>query len=100
MLLKVFNRCQMQYYPFFPLYVRCPSTILKLSHDFLKLPLFPLSIDISSGSIFLKSMCLLIAIFLKFIFNQKENCGFIWPKTFDLLLQKHLVYSSEKRGVP
>ena len=51
-LLKVFNRWQMQYHPFFPLYVRCPSTILKVSHDFLKLPLFPLSIDISSGYIY------------------------------------------------
>ena len=29
--------------------------------------------------IFLKSMCVLIAIFLTFIFNKKEKCAFIWP---------------------
>ena len=70
------------------------------SFSFIYRYIFRIYLLLTKFSIFLKSMCLLIAIFLKFIFNQKENCGFIWPKTFDLLLQKHLVYSSEKRGVP
>ena len=39
--------------------------------------------------IFLKSMCVLIAIFLTFIFNKKEKRAFIWPKTFDFLFQKN-----------
>ena len=33
-------------------------------------------------------MCILVAIFLTFLFNQKENHGFTWPKTFDFLFQK------------
>ena len=51
-------------------------------------------------SIFLRSKCFLLAIFLKFIFNQKEKYSFIWPKTSDLLLQKHLIYNLEKRDAP
>ena len=47
-------------------------------------------------SIFLKSKCLLHAIFLKFIFKQKEKRGFIWPKTFDFLFQKHSNFYLEK----
>ena len=85
----------------FPWYVTCPSTILKFLQDFLKLALFLLSVNISSGQyLFLKPMCLLLAIFPKFISNQKEKRGFIWPKTFDLLFQKHSIYNSEKRRVP
>ena len=34
-------------------------------------------------------MCILVAIFLTFIFNQKEKRGFIWPKTFDFWFQKN-----------
>ena len=34
-------------------------------------------------------MRILIAIFLTFIFNQKEKRAFIWPKTFDFLFQKN-----------
>ena len=41
-----------------------------------------LKIAVPEFSIFLKSTCLLLVIFLKFIFNQKEKCCFIWPKTF------------------
>ena len=37
---------------------------------------------------FPKSTCLLLAIFLKFIFNRKENRGFVWTKTFDFLFRK------------
>ena len=37
---------------------------------------------------FPKSTCLLLAIFLKFIFNQKENHGFVWTKTFDFSFRK------------
>ena len=37
---------------------------------------------------FPKSTCLLLVLFLKFIFNQKENLGFVWPKTFDFLCRK------------
>ena len=38
-------------------------------------------------------MCLLLAVFLKVIFNQKEKRGFIWPKTFDFLFQKSILES-------
>ena len=44
-------------------------------------------------SIFLKSTCLLLA-----NLNQKEKRGFIWPKTFDFLTEKHSNFYSEKRG--
>ena len=86
----------------FSLYIRCRSTILKFLQNFLKWALFPLSFDISSEqyllltkfSIFLKLTCLLLAIFLKFIFNQKEKRGFIWPKAFNFLFQKHTKFYS------
>ena len=66
----------------FPLYVRCPSTILKFLQDFLKLPLFSFIFRYIFWIIFTsnKVFCFPEAIFLKFIFNQKENRGFIWPK--------------------
>ena len=50
--------------------------------------------------IFPKSTCLLLAIFLKFIFNQKGKRGFIWSKTFHFLFQKHSKFFSEKRVLP
>ena len=74
----------------FHLYVWwCPWTISKFLQCFLKLVFFPLSFDISSGkhliltkfSLFLKPTCLLLGIFLKFIFDHKEKHGFIWHKT-------------------
>ena len=52
----------------------------------------------SNFSIFLKSTCFLFVIFAKFIFSQKENCGFIWPKTFDFLFQIKSNIHSEKKS--
>ena len=67
----------------FRLYARISSTILNLWQDFRKLAAFALLL--TKFYIFLKSMCLLLANFLKFIFNQKEKHGFIWSKTFDFV---------------
>ena len=39
---------------------------------------------------FFKSTCLFLAIFLKFIFNQKEKRGFIWAKKFRFIQKKEL----------
>ena len=47
-----------------------------------------------------KDFYLLLAIFLKFIFNQKEKRRFNWPKTFDFLFKKHSIFYSDKTGVP
>ena len=49
---------------------------------------------------FLKSTCLLLATFLKLILKQKKKCGFICPKTFNVLFKKHSNFYSEKRVVP
>ena len=57
----------------FPLYARISSTILKFLQGFRKLAVVTLLL--TKFSIFLKSTCLLLAIFLKFIFNQKEKRG-------------------------
>ena len=57
------------------------------------------SLLLTKFSIFLKSTCLLLAIFLKFIFNQKEKRGFIWPETFNFLFQKPYFYSEKKREI-
>ena len=40
-------------------------------------------------------MCLLLATFLKFMFNQKEKRGFIWAKPFD-----YSNFYQKKRAVP
>ena len=56
-------------------------------------------IAVPKFSVFLNSLCLLLAIFRKYIFNQKGKRGFIWPRTFDLLFKKHLIFYSEKRGI-
>ena len=74
----------------------------------LLLAFIPLTLGISLGkhllltkfSIFLKSTCLLLAIFLKFIFNRKEMRGFNWHKAFGFLFQKHSIFYSEKTSVP
>ena len=52
----------------------------QLLQDFRKGAVFPLLL--TKFSFFLKSTCLLLANFLKFIFNQKEERSFIWSKTF------------------
>ena len=79
----------------FPFYVRISSTILKFLQGFRKVAVFPLVL--TKSSIFLLSACLLLAIFLKFFFNQKEKRGFIWSKTFDFLFQEPSYYYSEKK---
>ena len=79
----------------FPLYARISSTISKFLQGFRKLAVFSL---LPLLSIFLKSTCLMLAIFLKFIFNLKEKRGFIWSKTFDFLFQKPSNIYSEKKS--
>ena len=49
---------------------------------------------------FSSQTCLLLATFLKLILKQKKKCGFIWPKTFNVLFKKHSNFYSEKRVVP
>ena len=74
----------------------CKLMILKFFQDFLKLAFFfNLLIYLS---IFLKSTCLLLDIFLKFIFSQKEKYGFIWAKTVDFLFLKHSIFYPEKNS--
>ena len=41
-------------------------------------------------------MYLLLPIFKKFIFNQKEQRGFIWPKTFDFYFKKIPIFIQKK----
>ena len=77
----------------FPVYIRISSTILKFLQVFRKLAVFPLLL--TKFSILLKSTCLLHAIFLRFIFNQKEKRGFIWSETFNFLLNL-LIFIQEK----
>ena len=70
--------------------------ILKFFQDFLKSALFfNLLIYLS---IFLKSTCLLLDIFLKFIFSQKEKYSFIWTKTVDFLFLKHSIFYPENNS--
>ena len=78
----------------FPLYVRVSSTVLKFLQGFQKLAVF--SLRLTKFSIFLKSTCLLLAIFLKFIFSQKGKRGFIWPETFNFLVQ-NLIFIQKKK---
>ena len=61
---------------------------------------YSLKITVPEFSNFIKSTYLLLAVFLKFIFNKKEKCGFICPKTFDFLFQKHSNIYFEKEFVP
>ena len=99
MVLKVFYRCQIS--PFFPFCMLHAHQ--RFLQDFLKLAFFLYlvihlqdNIYFSKFSISLKSLCLKLAIFLKFIFKQKKKRGFIWPKTFDFLFQKHSNFYLEK----
>ena len=47
-------------------------------------------------SIFPKSTCLLLAVFLKFMLKQKEKRGFTLPKTFHFLFQNIRYFIKEK----
>ena len=80
----------------FSMYIRILSTILKFLQVFWKLAVFPLLL--TKLSILLKSTCLLHAIFLRFIFNQKEKRGFIWSETFNFLLNL-LIFIQKKREI-
>ena len=81
----------------------------KALRDFkiLILAFFPLTFGISSGkhllltkiSIFLKSTCLMLAIFLKFIFSQKENRVLIGPK-HSVFYFKNIQFFIQKKQVP
>ena len=95
MVLKVGYRYN--YHLYFPLYVRCPLTILKFKPDTLKLVFF---FFIFWYILKIHKSVLLLAIFLKFNFSQTEKRGFIWPKTSDFLFQKYLIFYSEKRMFP
>ena len=70
------------------------STILKFLQGFQKLAVFPLLL--TKFSIFLKSMCLLLAILLKFIFNQKEKHGFFGPKRSIFYFKNLLIFFRKK----
>ena len=80
----------------FPMYIRISSTILKFLQVVWKLAVFPLLV--AKFSILLKSTCLLHAIFLRFIFNQKEKRGFIWSETFNFLLNLLIFIHEKKRN--
>ena len=73
------------------MYIRISSTILKYLQVFRKLAVFPLLL--TKFSIFLKSTCLLDAIFQKFIFNQKEKLRFIWS----ISCFKNLIFQKKKK---
>ena len=79
------------------MYIRILSTILKFLQVFWKLAVFPLLL--TKLSILLKSTCLLHAIFLRFIFNQKEKCGFIWSETFSCFLINLPIFIQKKREI-
>ena len=46
---------------------------------------------------FFKTTCLLLAIFPKFAFNQKEKFRFIWAQTSDFIISKTFDFLSKKR---
>ena len=52
------------------------------------------------SSISLKSTYWLLAIFLIFVFLQKEKHGINWAKTLDFLFQKHWIFFFRKKFVP
>ena len=94
-LLFSFYHCQMP--PFFFLCMLDPINDFKVLTRFCKISflsfIFRYIFKITSTSntrfpVFFKPACLLIAIFLKFIFNQKENHYFIWLKTFNFLFRR------------
>ena len=71
--------------------------ILKFLKGFRKLAVFLLLLT-KFSIFFSKLTCLLLAIFIKFIFNQKEKRSFVWSKTFDFLFQKPSNFYSEKKS--
>ena len=79
-----------------PLFFLCMLDAHQRLQGFRKLALFPLLL--TKFSSFLKSACLFLVIFLKFIFNQKEKRDFIWARKFDFLLQKQSIFYSEKKS--
>ena len=80
----------------FPLYISISPAVLKFLKGFWKLAVF--SLLLTKFSIFLKSTCLFLAVFLKFIFSQKERRGFIWPEMINFLFQNPSNFYSEKKG--
>ena len=80
-----------------PMDIRISSMILKFLQVFRKLAVFPLLL--TKFSILLKSMCLLHAIFVRFIFNQKEKCGFIWSERFSCFLLNLPIFIQKKRAI-
>ena len=77
----------------FPLHVRISSTDLKFLQGFRKLDVF--SLLLTKFSIFLKSTCLFLAIFLKFILIQKKSVvsfslkhSIFYFKTLQIFIQK------------
>ena len=74
--------------------------VQKHSNFYLLIKRRSLKIALPEVSICLKSPCLLLAIFLKLSFKQKEKRGFTWPKVFNVMFQKHSNFSSEKKTTP
>ena len=67
-------------------------------NDFKVLTIFSEILSFIFWYIFRITFIALIAchICLKFIFNHKEKCGFIWPKTFNFIFQKHSILIQKK----
>ena len=80
----------------FPMFIRISPTVLKFLQVFRKLAVFPLLL--TKFSILLKLTCLLHAIFLRFVFSQKEKRGFIWFETFNFLVNL-LIFIQKKREI-
>ena len=97
MALKVFHQCQIS--PFFTLYIRYPSAVLKFLEDFLKLAFFLLSFDIfylsykvfyfSSVNVFIPSLSkIYFQSERKVWFYLGQNFLFFISKTFEFLFRK------------
>ena len=97
MALKVLHQCQIS--PFFTLYIRYPSAVLKFLEDFLKLAFFLLSFDIfylSCKVFYFSSVNVFITSLSKIYFQSErkvwfylgQNFLFFISKTFDFLFRK------------
>ena len=74
----------------FPLYVRCLSTISKFLQDYLKLALFVLSFDISSGKYLL--------LYISKIYVQSERkASFYLVQNFQFLISETLDFQFRKK---